>query len=152
MAKTQKWKKGDVFLVPLLDGSYCIGQVIYEAAFIKTPICAFFDLRRNEDEINVEELSSSRLIAVQFVTRDSLGSGRWRIFENQPTPNVADHFNILALENSGFVGVEIRGSGAVTMFLNAFYALSPWNEYFDPNYFDTLLISQDMKPKELIFK
>jgi len=45
----------------------------------------------------------------------------------------------------------MQGSGNMREFVNAFYGLAPWNGYFDPNYFDKLLIDPSKRPKNLLF-
>jgi hypothetical protein len=37
-------------------------------------------------------------------------------------------------------------------FLNAFYGLTAWDDWFDPNYLDEFLFDITKKPKKLIFK
>jgi hypothetical protein len=108
------------------------------------------------------------LIAVLYVTRDLLDSGHWRVVPHQRAglqqqlseafyarfPHLRwRHFvDIDELKPSGYIGLTIHGSANVTSFLNAFHKLSPWNDFFDPNYLDGLLISKDRKPTDLLLK
>jgi len=44
------------------------------------------------------------------------------------------------------------GAGIVNEFLNAYYALRAWDDWYDPAYFDGLLLSPEKKPTRLMFK
>jgi regulator of RNase E activity RraB len=56
------------------------------------------------------------------------------------------------LRSNGFVGAKIIGSGIVNRFLNAYYGFEAWDDWHDPNYLDTLLISPTKRPKHPILK
>ncbi|WP_367758216.1 Imm26 family immunity protein [Ammoniphilus sp. 3BR4] len=45
--KPQKWKVGDVFSIPLSDGTFSFGQVLW-AEYRSSPNCALFDCRSKE--------------------------------------------------------------------------------------------------------
>jgi hypothetical protein len=148
-----KWESGDNFLVPLEDGSYGQGQVLsYEAQAMNSAICAFFSIRYESMPTNLEPISENNLIAVLFVTRDLLDSGRWHIVDNGPTISWEKFIDIQSRRNNGFIGTKIQGSSNTRTFLSAYHKLVPWNCYFDPEYFDKLLISPDRKPTDLLSK
>jgi len=46
----------------------------------------------------------------------------------------------------------VIGSAIVNEFLNAYYALQPWDDWKDPHYLDSLLVSPDKKPTKLLYK
>lgn len=49
------------------------------------------------------------------------------------------------------VGMRSYQTGIIEMFLNAYFGLTPWDECYDPNYYDNLLVSPDKKPSNLIY-
>lgn len=148
-----KWQSGDNFLVLLKDGSFGQGQVLsYEAQAMNSVLCAFSSKRHVDLQENIDGITEESLIAVQFVTRDLLDRGRWQIVNNRPIIPWDKFIDIQAMRNKGFVGVAIEGSLIVANFLNAYHKLIPWNHYYDPAYFDKLLISPDRKPAGLLLK
>lgn len=50
------------------------------------------------------------------------------------------------------MGAKVIGSGNVERFLNAFYALTPWDQMKDPNYFDKFLLTSEHRPLRLHFE
>ncbi|MGG8166425.1 hypothetical protein PGO42_06635 [Klebsiella aerogenes] len=107
------------------------------------------------DKIPNEEpvLSNDELISVLFVTRDLLDSGAWKVFSSSSKDfSLSKYFDISSLRNVGFVGVKIIGSGLIIELLNACYMLSLWNDYANPDYLDSLLLSPDKKPKNVLLK
>jgi len=154
MAKKKiKWQAGDNFLVPLEDGSYSQGQVLtYEVQALNSAVCAFSGVRFESAPDHLDAIPEKDLIAVLFVTRDLLDSGRWHIVSNGPTAPWQKFLDIGELKSKGFIGVTIHGSGIVANFLSAFHKLLPWNCYRDPAYFDKLLISPDRRPADVVLK
>jgi hypothetical protein len=50
------------------------------------------------------------------------------------------------------VGACIEGSGAMNKLLTAYHGLSYWDTYFDPEYFDKLLLKGIKRPVNVLFK
>lgn len=154
--RKQTWDIGDLFTIPLSDGTFCIGKVVgFEPKALNSAVCAFYAHRVNNiPNSNVElELNDEELISVLFATRDLLDSGDWRVFSHCTDKFFLDKYiNLSALRNNGFIGVKSIGSGLIIDLMNAYYILAPWNDYFDPNYLDSLLISPDKKPRNVMLK
>lgn len=150
------WKIGDVFTVETLDGRHALGQIIgRERDLMRCATVALFDERFSslEEARSLAALEPARLYSVLFVSVNHLESGQWPIVRNQPAAvdsrlNPWEHTRA-----QGFIGAKVIGSGIVTKFVNAFYGLRPWDAWKDPNYLDSLLISEQAKPLDrLIFK
>jgi hypothetical protein len=152
--KKTAWKTGDNFLVPLEDGTYGQGQVLgYELHALDSPICAFSSQRFETMPESLGPIPATGLIAVLFVTRDLLDRGGWKIVNNGSILIPWQRFlDVEGLRRKGFVGAKIYGSRIIANFLSAYHRLLPWNGYFDPNYFDELLISPDRKPVNVLLK
>jgi hypothetical protein len=147
MAKKQKWQAGENFLVPLKDGTFAQGQVVISAMeAMNSALCVFSSARYHEKPLFLHAPKLEDSIAVLFVTRDWLDSGRWQVVSNEPNVWSADYINFDTLEEKGFVGSKIIGSAIVENFLNAFHCLEPWNDFHDPRYLDGLLLSPNLKP------
>lgn len=143
--RRQEWGPGSVFLLPLADGRWCVGQVIGRGILRSTWIVLFDLVVASSD---VPALTDERIFASIMVTTDLLDSGQWRVAGSAPEPGsdwLAGH---VALQEAGYVGATIRGSGNVEEFVNAFYGLVPWDDWYVPNYLDAFLVSPEKKPTE----
>lgn len=151
--KRQTIGTGDVFLVPLSDGSWCAGQLLQiTKKALNSCICAFFDVRLlAESDIVNRPLHEANLFAVQFVTPESLKKALWPIVENREvTIDLERYIPLDKLQQHGFVGAKIVGDGIIDDFLNAYYGLRTWDDFHDPNYFDKLLASPGKRPADVI--
>lgn len=147
----QVWKPGDCFFVPLLDGSFLVGQVLSVEPFVLNSVaCALFDQRADGKALPKPELG--RLISTLFTTRDLLDSGDWKIFATFPVGVPREHRPFEELRELGFVGAKVIGSGIVNEFANAYCGLAPWDDWADPNYLDRLLLRPELKPRDLWYK
>lgn len=152
--KKQLWKVGDYFTIPLADGSFSIGQVVgQEKEALNSVICAFFTRHYPDAPHQLDQaLVDQELVAVLFVTRDSLDSGDWKVIFSGDTFPISHYMDIAYLKASGFVGVRVIGSQIILDFMNAYYGFYSWDGYYEPDYFDKLLVSLDRKPSKLLFK
>ncbi|MFB3167350.1 Imm26 family immunity protein [Neobacillus sp. 179-C4.2 HS] len=64
--KKQKWRLGDIFTIPIEDGTFCFGQIVelIEGTF---PICVVFNLN-NSVTPTLQELVSSEIIAAASIS------------------------------------------------------------------------------------
>lgn len=134
----QKTNVGDVFWVPLEDGSFSIGQIVeVKPEVLNSITCAFYDLRSNVP--NTDPVILNDLVSVQFVTPDLFKSGKWRKQCNMPVNLSPKLLPYRSTESDGWVGAKVIGSGIINMFLSAFYGLRDWREMYDPNFYQSLL-------------
>lgn len=149
--RKQKWNSGDCFAIPLRDGGGLLAQVIRpEPKALNGVSCALFDQRVREGESNEPDLN--KLFSTLLTTHDLLGSGRWKVIHSSEVKVPIEKFPYESLREKSFVGAKIRGSRIVENFANAFCGLHEWDCYADPNYFDCLLITPQLKPHKLIYK
>jgi hypothetical protein len=148
----QIWDIGSVFSIEQSDGFYCVGQVL-DLMLPNVPSCAFYDLRFKTGTVPENlQLLNSRVIAALSTTREQLDRGAWKVVATRPIEFPRDLWPNENLRAVDWVGAVTYGAGIVTRFLEAFYGLSPWNYYADPNYFDALLFDQRERPKNVVFK
>jgi len=153
MAKKKEWTEGALFLVPQADNGHSLGQVVsIEKQALNSVICAFYDQRNPDSVGSWAAPDPNKMIAILFTTPDLLNNGTWRVVDRLISLGLDRMGNYVKLKAANFVGAEITGSGNVMEFLNAFYGLLPWDDWHDPKYLDTLLVSPEMKPKDLKFK
>lgn len=155
MAKKQKWKEGDVFAIKLLDGSFSFGQALYiTKQALSSVVCAFFDFRQplNGEKISINSLKLDDLLSVQYCSTGLLDSGGWAVVGHLPLLDVSPHINVADIKAGNFVGVKVVGSANFNELMNAYYGLSPWNDFHDPFYLDKLLVSTRKRPSNVILK
>jgi hypothetical protein len=145
-----------VFSISTSDGRFAIGQVVgQEPNLLRSVTAALFDERHNSIEEAREHAicDPSTLFAILFVTVNHLESGDWHIVGHRSVSvdarfNSHEHTRV-----QGFVGAKVVGSGIVNDFVEAFYGLAPWDDWNDPHYLDSLLISDAAKPVgRLVYK
>ena len=125
-------ERGSIFLVPLMDETNCLGQVIgREPDALNSVAIALFDIRGNwEEEKDVPALGKEAIFSLMLVTRDLLDSGRWRVLGERASGILGERRPYEDLRAIGFVGAKIRGSGLVEEFADAFYGLAPWDDWY----------------------
>ena len=158
----QKWDVGDVFIVPQKDGMWSIGQILEAVCIPPTSrmrrpnivTCAFYDIRCSSDCNNIKlPLPFDKLISSLSVPRWSLDSGAWKVIvRGQPVTLERMYWANEQFREQDWVGSSDYSPSVVEGFLNAFYGLEPWDDYYDPNILDSLLMSPDKKPKHVILK
>lgn len=143
-------------MIPTSDGRFAIGQIIgQEPDLMRSVTVALFDERYDSVEAAHDgpACNPDALYAILFVTVNHLESGDWNVVGSQtvtvdPELNPHEH-----TRSTGFIGAKIVGSDIVSEFVEAFYGLAPWNDWKDPHYLDSLLISEAAKPvHRLVYK
>lgn len=151
--KRSSWKAGDVFGVPLGRDEYGLGQILsHEKNCMDSVLCCFTNVVTHNGSEGLPPIGLSDLISIQIVTRDSLDRGIWPVLGPGEPIEVAGMYPIESLRANRYVGANIKGSGAMQNFLCAYRGRSPWDEYFDPQYFDKLLIEGLNRPASATFK
>lgn len=143
-----KWDAGDVFLLPLQDGSSILGQVVgREHDALGSVGVALFDCRLQGSEVSdTSRLDEASLFSLVLTSTDFLDSGRWKIIGGDSIEIARSVVSYEKFRVSGFVGAKVYGSALVEDFANAFFGLQPWDDWYVPDYLDSLLISADRKP------
>jgi hypothetical protein len=138
--KRQVPEVGSIFLVPLPDNTWAVGQIVgREAEVLNSWTCAFSRARIGKEEVATEALRSDEIVSVQFVTGDLLKSGDWRIVGRTRVLLPASAFPYQSLRCSGWIGARVIGSRIIQRFLAAFHGLAFWDEMKDPDYYQKLL-------------
>jgi len=145
---------GDIFLIPLSDGTFSIGQVIaLEKRSLICVSCCLFDIRvQNKSLPDGIILDQNRCFSTLLVFRDYLLKKKWEIVGNQKLRIKRKYYPYEKELKSGGIGIKILEEELVQLFVNAFFGLEYWNGYRDPEYFDRLLLDKTKKPTGLIYK
>ena len=126
-----------------------------ESQVLNSVSVAFFDHRVNiagEAQEAADSLKNDDVFSILFSSRDLLDLGKWQVVGSASPLIPRTKLPYENLRPNGFIGAKVIGSGNVAKFLNAFYALHPWDDWFSPHYLDGLLVVADKKPKTLIYK
>lgn len=144
----QRWSVGDLFFIPLKDGAACLAQVIgREPSILNSVAVALVDAQGDWSEQSpIPTLKPQDVFAVLLVTRELLDSGRWRVMAGGGSSAPVTAVPYEDLRAKGHVGAKVRGAGNVEEFVNAFFGLMPWDDWYVPNYLDDFLVSLDKKP------
>lgn len=154
MAKSKKWGIGDVFAIPLADGTAGFGQVLsIEPEAMNSFVGAVYDIKALAGEVPTPfELVSCHVLSVLFITRDLLDSGRWLVIAQREALDPEKFVPLRSLRAQRFVGAKVIGSANVTRLLNAYFRLAPWNMMKDPEYFDRLLLPGRSRPNDVLLQ
>src|SRR6185312_4777670 len=125
-----RWEVGDVFAVPLKDGSFGFGQVLWEQTFserteIRAPTCALLDLRAQELPKSLGTALASRVVAILHVQSHHLDEQEWTVI-GRDSP-VADPFSG-PCGHPGKVG-SVSWDG-LEVISGAWHGLEPWNDKY----------------------
>ena len=146
-----KWSSGDVFAVPLSDGTLAVGQVL-DLMMVNQVRLALYDERvPTVNAVDVVQLCNPRnLISLVASSREELDYGGWKILGSRPVTVPIDQRPNEQFRDQGWVGAVHYSSGVVEKFFEAFYSLRPWDSWFDPHFLDKLLVDVSKRPKGVI--
>lgn len=152
-SKKRRWDAGSVFLIPLKDGTDCVGQVIdREKSVLNSVAIAIFDLRGGwSSGQEIPPFCAEDVFSTILATKDLLDSGRWAVLDRETIKISDDMKPYEDLRSDGFIGARVYGSGVVEEFVNAFYGLAPWDDWYVPDFLDGMLISPDKKPIKRLY-
>lgn len=76
--KAQKWKLGDVFSLKLITEEFTFGQIV---GINGIPTCALFDLKKNNEVVQYEELLNVRVITILHLSPTNLNNFKWKVID-----------------------------------------------------------------------
>ena len=126
------WRVGDVFTIPLPDGSSGFGQVLWEDTFaagsgVRAPTCALLDHRATGGVPELLELVTAPTVAILHVASRHLDRGTWRVVGNHPPvddPFAGPHGRPGTPGAVSWDGLEVLAA--------AWFGLTPWNAWAVP--------------------
>ena len=147
--KRQRHKEGDVFLVPLNDGSYGLGQILsYEPQALNSVGCALYNIRVVDGpSLDIPApLPQDRVISILLTTKDLLNRAVWPVVTDRAIPTPESRRPYEQYRARKWVGANIFGSANVNDLLNAYHGVRPWNVYFEEDYLDQMLAPSVKRP------
>lgn len=143
----RRFGAGDVFGVPLPDGTLGIGQILArERDAMNSVGCALFRERGSM----ADPWRPSPPIATLLVAPDALTRGRWPVLARHDVSVPPEARPCERFRANRWVGARITGSGIVDKLLAAWHGLHPWDAWNAPAYLDGLLLSGVDRPAGII--
>jgi hypothetical protein len=149
--KRIKWVHGDVFAVPLVDGTFGLVQAIdhWMPHWIYTVVT---DGRVTSLPVADTHTRLGKTLALLAVDDDPFDFGGFpHVGRASPIADRRDFPNE-TFAQSGYVGAKSYTAGVIADFLSAWHSLAPWNAYKDEAFFDKLLISGRERPSTVLMK
>mgnify|MGYP003575054466 CR=1 FL=1 len=137
----QKWKIGDIFSIPLLDGTFSFGQIVGTHLTSKSPILALFEIKQEQNIITTDKLIGAKVLSVWNSDDEYIANHRYKIFFNHEP--IVNPENVKNKKQSG--GVNIHDLA------NIFFGLEPYNVMFKEDYYDSFLQPDIERPKNIIW-
>lgn len=146
-----KWSNGDVFAIPLSDGRFAIGQILDLMMVNQVRVALYDESASSLETIKISNVCQpENLISLVASTREQLDYNVWKIIGNRPITIQIERYPNEQFRSKHWVGAKLYDAALVEDFLEAFHALRPWNNWFNPNYLDAFLIDLSKKPKQLV--
>lgn len=146
---------GDIFRVNLNNGSAILGQVIqYDKRGLPGYSLGLFDLPfESHQERTNTNLSFDKCFSILIGTTECFSrNSNWKVIGNQNLIIPKKYYPYERLRKSNKPGCILHNKSAIDEFVNAYYGLLPWDNYYKSDYLDGMLLSLEKKPLNLIYK
>ena len=150
--KKVSWCNGDVFAIPLDNGKYSIGHILDQRLINTIRIALFDEVIESINDITVDTLCDiQKLISLIEVTKEQVEYGVWKIIGKKESLIAQDKYANEKFRKNDSAGSKVYDAALAEDFVNAFYALIPWDDWFNPDYLDNFLVDKSKKPSNLIY-
>jgi hypothetical protein len=138
-------QEGNLFAIPLLDGSRAVGQLVERISFPGAALCAFYSYRLFPDaQANRSlDMRASEVISIQFVPIRPIEKCEWEVIGQLQPTNGHLRPDRDALRLANYVGMTVPNTNMMEAFLNAFHGLSPWEIGSDKDFLRCLSIKYE---------
>ena len=142
--RSQKFGAGDLFAIPLLDGTLGLGHIVNCRRYSAN--CALFAWRSTDPNSLLDDFDAEprKPLTILALTTNHLTDGSWPIIgHRQP---VYYGFSVPTEPGTSYT------SGAAPGLLAAYHGLEPWDGMFDPRYYEKQLIPGVPVPPTVRYK
>ena len=151
------WAIGDIFTIKLNNGKYAIGHVLSQRMVNTIRIALYDEVIDSLENADINNLcKEADLLSLIEVTKEQIDFGAWKLIGNRPTDiPVNRHANEQYRNDDPYldgVGANIKDAAIAEDFMNAFYGMHPWDDWYDPEFYDKMLVDKRKKPLHLIYK
>jgi hypothetical protein len=143
----------DIVAIPLNNNKYAICQILDQRLPNSLRIALFNETIDSLEEYKLENLCKIKnLISLLEVTKEQINKRAWKIIGNKVTEVPTHIFPNEKFKPDNWIGSIVQEASIVDEFVNAYHGLSLWDDWFDPNYLDSLLYDKSKKPNNLLYK
>lgn len=145
--RTLKWQPGDVFAVPLTDGSFGFVQAVAQVMAHAIDF-AVLSTRSSTPTATAtaSEVDASSIIAVHAAWRQAITGGYWgKVLRTKLLISPSQCPNQKLVEHSNGIGTRHSSVGLVEAYLSACHGLIPWNVH-KAHSFDDYLVQSVSRP------
>ncbi|WP_045516872.1 Imm26 family immunity protein [Neobacillus niacini] len=147
--KKQKWTVGDIFYVPLSNGSFSYGQIIKDNDGFST--CCLFKMNSNEIK-DINSIITTNIVAVLPISPNSLDNHNWKIIgSTEVRINVEEVVKGQPKKYKRRITQSTFPDESLRNLSEAIIGIRPWNENVDEEYYDKMLLPDFTKPKSLLY-
>lgn len=116
-------------------------------------VALFDEVVNSLEEFNIEQSCSVlNLISLVASSREQVDYDVWQLMGNKRIEIQKKNFPNEDFRRKNWVGAEHYDAALLEDFLNSFYALLPWDDWFNPNFLDDFLINISKKPTNLLYR
>lgn len=143
--KRSRWKPGNVYALPLADGSFGIAQAIVADPDMPGILnVGVFDYRYATLEDCLPIVQRQRVIALLATWRAEMNGGWWAPIGWAEPCICAEEFPYSSLPTA--VGRVHHSGGVLENLVSAYHGLLPWNSNYREDYYDRLLAPGVQRP------
>lgn len=137
----------DIFLVPLINGDFAVGQVANVADTPDNTALCLFTLLTSAPDWPPKPIHYSEAISLILLSDTSLRDGTWQTVGFEAVPPLKRIFDLEDALATKFANVKAQDPAIVEAFVNACHGHYPWDGFPDSQFFNSLLIYPDRVPK-----
>ena len=147
-----KPQQADIFLIPLMDGGFGVGQVVEVDATPEGSALCLLTRLLSAPDWPPTPIHDSEAISLVLVTDDALRNGTWQTVGFEMLPKLERVFPLKNTIIDKFHGIAVHEPAIIEAFVNACHGLYPWDGFPDPTFFNSLLVYPDKTPSKAKMK
>lgn len=150
--KQINWHNNDIFVIPLNNNYYSIGQILDQRMKNTLRITLFNETVDSLENLNIKNLCDVKnLISLLEVTKEQIVYGVWKILGNKETEIPFNLFPNEQFREKNWINSMIYDAALAEDFVNAYNSLIPWDDWHDPIFLDEFLYDKNKKTRNLIY-
>ena len=130
------YDQADYLLVPLLDGSFGVAQILEVEATPSPEVFLALTAKKAGSGIAIQPLVLRDIVAFVRVAADPVAAGLWATAGFDQIPQYRTLFDYTGAKALGFPATPIHDPAVIEAFISAWHGLYPWAGFGD--LFDTI--------------
>lgn len=145
-------QQADIFLIPLIDGGFGVGQVVEIDATPRGSVLVMLTLLQSAPDWPPSPIHDSEAISLIIVADTALRNGTWQTVGFEMLPKLERVFPLKSSIVDKFHGITVHEPAIIEAFVNACHGLYPWNGFPEANFFNNLLVYPNKTPSKAKMK